>query len=138
MVSMFLCSCEAGCSQHTVDRAQRPGAHQSSVTMAAEMSYANLRFLKQSAKLLSDANRSDSHVKTDPLEMSLQALFWDSTNVTKSESKCPKPNVILSRPRMISANVQLGMVGVAVPCPQSWDSLSPRGAEGTWSAGGSL
>lgn len=105
--------------------------------MAAELNYTNLRFLEQSAKLLSDANQSDSQVKTDRLEMSRHALFWDCTNVTKRESRCPKPNVIRSRPKMIrwcvriSANKHLSMVGEAIPCPQSWDSLSLRGAGGS-------
>lgn len=83
-MSVLLCSCEVDGSQH---------GWLSSETRSCT----NLCFPKQSAKLLSDANQSDSHIKTDPLEMKVQPLFWDCTNPTKSESECPKLHVVLGR-----------------------------------------
>lgn len=82
----------------------------------------NLAFLKQSAKLLSDTNQSDSHIKADLPGMGTHALFC--TNGTKGESKCPKSSA--------DQGCSDPVAGEAVSCPQSWDSPSLRGAEGMW------
>lgn len=84
----------------------------------------NLCFLKQSAKLLSNTDRSDSHVKADLPGVGTQALFWHCTNMTKGESECPKS----SADRGCSGPVA-GAVCEAVSCPQSWDipSLKKEG-----------
>lgn len=84
----------------------------------------NLTFLKQSVKLLSDTNQSDSHIKADLPGMGTHTLFWGCTNVTKGESKCPKSSA--------DQGCSDPVAGEAVSCPQSWDSLSLRGAGGTW------